>query len=156
MPATIYIVKEALFCRVYEESAWRFYVQLRRYKPIVKHIKKISADVVSLGFPKSQLPAVLEEAAAKGIIVDNEDAGGVVLKLLSEPEQPFHEWKKGFDVTCYQAIENSDILKEQPAGIMSIIREIESFPVANSTPMQSIQFLSDIQKKIKMVKKTPE
>jgi len=37
---TICIIKEALFCKVYEESAWRFTTLLKPYKPICKFGKK--------------------------------------------------------------------------------------------------------------------
>ena len=56
---TIFIVKEALFCNVYEESAWRFIELVKPYKPIKKRVKKLKMDVVSIGFPKSQLPGLL-------------------------------------------------------------------------------------------------
>jgi hypothetical protein len=53
---TIFIVKEALFCNVYEQSAWRFIELIKPYKPIKKRVKKLNMDVVSIGFPKSQSP----------------------------------------------------------------------------------------------------
>jgi hypothetical protein len=55
---SICIIKEALFCTVYEESAWRFVHAIRPYKPLKKLVKKIGAEVVSLGFPKTELPGL--------------------------------------------------------------------------------------------------
>ena len=52
-PFTIFIVKEVLFCTVYERSAWRFAHKVRPYKPVKKHIKKLGREIVSLGFLKS-------------------------------------------------------------------------------------------------------
>jgi hypothetical protein len=54
----VFIVKEALFCTVYEESAWRFVHAIRPYKPVKKFIKKLGAEVVLLGFPKTELPGL--------------------------------------------------------------------------------------------------
>ena len=63
---TIYIVKEALFCNVYEESAWRFIELVKPYKPIKKRVKKLNMDVVSIGFPKSQLPGLINIVEQNG------------------------------------------------------------------------------------------
>jgi hypothetical protein len=38
----------------------------------------------------------------------------------------------------------------------SIVKEVELYTVADHTPMQSMQFLIDLQNKIKLVKKMPE
>ncbi len=62
---TIFNVKEALFCNVYEESAWWFIELIKPYKPIKERVKKLNMDIVSIGFPKSQLPAIPEIAIAK-------------------------------------------------------------------------------------------
>ena len=70
---TIYIIKEALFCNVYEESAWRFIELIKPYKPIKKRVKKLNMDVVSIGFPKSQLPAILDIVSQNGFTLTQEE-----------------------------------------------------------------------------------
>ncbi len=49
---TVFIVKETLFCKVYEKSAWRFNELIKPYKPIKKHIKKFTKDLLRLVFRK--------------------------------------------------------------------------------------------------------
>ena len=111
---TIYIAKEALFCNVYEQSAWRFIELIKPYKPIKKRVKKLNMDVVSIGFPKSQLTAISEIAHKNGFTLAQEESGSLTIKITGEPDVNFDEWK------------------------------------------QSMQFLIDLQNKIKLVKKMPE
>ena len=96
---TIYIVKEALFCNVYEESAWRFVELIKPYKPIKKRVKKLNMDVVSIGFPKSQLPAILDIVSQNGFTLSQEEPSSLILKTLSEPDTNFSEWKQNIPLS---------------------------------------------------------
>jgi hypothetical protein len=147
---TIFIVKEALFCNVYEESAWRFSEFIKPYKPAKKTIKKLNMDVVSIGFPKSQLSSLLKVATQQGFSITPEETGGVSIKISREPEIPFIQWKEGIPLYRVKPLTyEAPRVGEPPTDYSSIIREIELFSVAHHTPMQAMLFLMEIQDKIK-------
>jgi hypothetical protein len=154
---TICVVKEALFCNVYEQSAWRFIEFIKPYKPIKKRVKKLDMEVVSIGFPRSQLSVIFEITQQNGFTLVVEESGVFTIKILNEPMVNFEEWKQNIPL---QLSEKSDLIDQSISlnrvGLFSIVQELELFTVADHTPMQSMQFIIDIQNKIKMVKKMPE
>lgn len=153
----IYIVKEALFCKVYEESAWRFVLLLRSYKPCKKFFKNINQEIVSIGFPKTQLDGIREEAMVKGFRLEKEEAGFLMFSAASEPDRSFTEWKNEIKLNSSgeekTVAMNNHLLMEEA---WDIIQELESFPLVSSTPLQSMQFLMDLQQKARLVRKMPE
>jgi hypothetical protein len=154
---TIYIVKEALFCNVYEQSAWRFIELIKPYKPIKKRVKKLNMDVVSIGFPKSQLYAISEIARQNGFTLAQEESGSLTIKIPVEPYINFDEWKQSIPLNLMEkpCLTDQSISGNQFEWF-SIVKEVELYTVADHTPMQSMQFLIDLQNKIKLVKKMPE
>lgn len=154
---TIFIVKEALFCKVYEESAWRFIELVKPYKPGKKRVKKLNMDVVSIGFPKSQLPAILDIVSQNGFTLMQEEQSSLTIKTLSEPDTNFAEWKQQIAMNLIeQPGLNNHFLVGNQIDFYSIVNEVELFSVADHTPMQGMQFLIDLQNRIKLVKKMPE
>jgi hypothetical protein len=154
---TIFIVKEALFCNVYEESAWRFIALVKPYKPIKKRVKKLNMDVVSIGFPKSQLPGLLTIVEQNGFTLVQEESGSLTIKILSEPDIKFAEWKQNIPLNLPEKpVLTDQSISSNQVELFSIVQEVELFTVADHTPMQSMQFLIDLQNKIKLVKKMPE
>ncbi len=106
-------------------------------------------DVVSIGFPKSQLPALLQVAVEQGFSLGADEISWVSVNISREPENPFLQWKEGIPL-C-----NVEHLKAEPLQVgtpfvdySSVIGEITSFSVADHTPMQTMLFLVDIQNKI--------
>jgi hypothetical protein len=114
-------------------------------------------DVVSIGFPKSQLPAISEIAYKNGFTLAQEESGSLTIKIASEPDVNFDEWKLSIPLNLMEkpGLTNQSISGNQFEWF-SIVKEVELFTVADHTPMQSMQFLIDIQNKLKLVKKMPE
>lgn len=154
---TVFIVKEALFCKAYEESAWRFVALIKPYKPSRKSVKKLNMDVVSIGFPKSQLSTILALAQQNGFTLSQEESGSLILKILSEPETSFVDWKQNVALNDVEKpdLKGNNVAGNQ-AGLWAIVREVEQFSIAENTPMRCMQFLSELQNSIKLVKNTPE
>lgn len=50
---TIILLREGIFWRAYEKSAYAFSMQVHPYKPTRKWVIAVKQDVVSLGFPVS-------------------------------------------------------------------------------------------------------
>ena len=107
-------------------------------------------DVVSIGFPKSQLPALLQVANQHGFSVLSEEIGWVSIKISREPENPFLQWKEGIPLYCIEHLTAEPPRVSEPFTDYSfVIGEIKSFSVADHTPMQAMLFLMEIQNKIK-------
>ena len=56
---TIILLREGIFWRAYEKSAYAFSMQIHPYKPTRKWVIAVKQDVVSLGFPVSAAGNVL-------------------------------------------------------------------------------------------------
>jgi hypothetical protein len=52
-----YLIKEGLFWRAYEKSAFWFVDKLRSYMITKKHFKGLNADVAYIGFPDTEKAA---------------------------------------------------------------------------------------------------
>jgi len=147
-PDCIYIVKEALFCKVYEESAWRFHAFIRPFKPVKKFVKKYRKDIITIGFPKSNLESILKTASEKGFKIAVESDAYIILKTEKEPDCPFDEWKG--QLSSFESLKSK---VEEPFIQLAKNRDIEweiaHFPVANHTPMQCMEFIIHLQSKIK-------
>ncbi|OFY87783.1 MAG: hypothetical protein A3F72_02775 [Bacteroidetes bacterium RIFCSPLOWO2_12_FULL_35_15] len=63
---SIYLLKEGIFWRAYNQSAMRFVNNLKPLKIIRKHIKKVKQDIFYCGFPESSLDNIREKAVEKG------------------------------------------------------------------------------------------
>ncbi len=114
-------------------------------------------DVVSIGFPKSQLSTILALAQQNGFTLEQEESGSLILKILNEPETSFADWKQNVALNDLEKpdLKGSNITGNQ-AGLWAIVREVEQFSIAENTPMRCMQFLSELQNSIKLVKNTPE
>jgi len=154
---TICIVKEALFCKVYEESAWRFVTFVKQNQPGSKYVKKVDMDVVSIGFPKTGLAGILAIAAQRGFVLVREEETWLAIKTTDEPEGHFAAWKQAIVANTAMAAEKplppSKTTDEDHEKYRSLLREIEMYPVAESTPLQSMVFLAGMQGKIKGIRK---
>jgi len=145
-----------LFCNVYEESAWRFLEFVKPYKPTKKRVKKLNIDVVSIGFPKSQLPALLQVAVEQGFSLGADEISWVSVNISREPENPFLQWKEGIPLHTVEQLKAEQPRVSEPSiDYSSVIGEITSFSVADHTPMQTMLFLVDIQNKIN-IQNSPE
>ncbi len=147
-PNCIYIVKEALFCKVYEESAWRFHAFIRPYKPVKKYVRKYGKELVTIGFPKSLLEGIVKVASDNAYTVTGESETYISFITEKEPDRPFDQWKEQL-----QSVEPTKAIVEEPFIPMAqkgdIEWEIEHFPVANRTPMQCMEFIINLQTRIK-------
>ena len=146
-----YLVKEGIFRRAYERSAMLFSFQIKAFKLIKRYIKCAGQDIVYLGFPDSALGEILNEAKGKGYNAEfaigrqNNDIimhSGFVPKgsLREKPLVDFEQWKSDIPIVAAD--------KETSIRFELIIEKIKNYPVANKTPVESLEFLSNIQKEI--------
>jgi hypothetical protein len=141
-----YLIKEGLFWRAYEKSAFWFTNNLKPYTITKKHFKGLNSDVVYLGFPNTAISELLSLAKSKGYTVDSQE------KLITirgiESLDGFEQWKA---VIPYQMTgDNSKGTLSEPeekydSGLVARIRK---FPVAERTPIECQQFVTELQNTI--------
>ncbi|GHT51369.1 hypothetical protein FACS189440_20290 [Bacteroidia bacterium] len=128
------IYKEGAFWIAYEQSAYFFYVQ-KGYKPTKKFIKCIGQEVVSIGFPENAL------VGAKHLSpLPERDEAGVKTFLLEYAidMNDFADWKEQIPVR--------DRDEKCFAPTTDIAAMIRDFPLADSTPMECMLFISELKK----------
>lgn len=141
-----------LFIRAYERSAYLFVHHVRAYQVQRKYYKVCNHDVVSLGFPQSALPSLGCQ------YIENAD-GTLSIPVEAEiDEQQFLQWKaqvptaqKKPDLTPPLPV-TEKTLPATPApdrGGAEVLRELKGYNLADSTPMQAMLFLQELQRKLK-------
>jgi len=69
----IHLLKEGLFWRAYNVSAFLFIQHIQTFKLTKKYVKIADAVVIFLGFPDTILDKILVQLISKGSIIKQED-----------------------------------------------------------------------------------
>jgi hypothetical protein len=141
-----YLIKDGIFWRAFEKSAFWFVNNLKPYAITKKHFKVLNANVAYLGFPDSVLNELLIIAETKSLTVNKQE------KLVTisgfEISDGFERWK---DEILYQTPDNQNIsLVNEPVENYDsgLIDKIRKFPVAERTPIECQQFIIELQNTI--------
>jgi hypothetical protein len=143
--------KEGLFYKCYNEDAMVFVQKIKEYKVSSKFIKSIGAEVLSLGFPVSEVQKgnisfnTISEAVKA--VSYKEDTHRVVFSLKEDIKQHYNEFKEAI-ITFRE----SDTKKESinvDKNIHNLVKIIQEFDLANHTPMQAIVFIQELKNQIK-------
>ena len=125
--ATVYLHREGMFYKAYNEGA--FMLNFLKYKVSAKYIKNVNQRVYSIGFPL----AVLDKLAA-AYTISNQNTVQMI--------DPIEVFDSGmYDIWC------SSIATPIHTHI-DVKHEIESYPLATSTPMDAYVWLHNLQKRI--------
>jgi len=76
---SIYLLKEGIFWRAYNQSATRFVNNLKPLKIICKHIKKVKQEIFYCGFPESSLDNIWEKAIEKGFQITETNEKKIII-----------------------------------------------------------------------------
>jgi len=146
----IVLLKQALFCKVYEESAWQFCKLIKAYKPVKQYIKKLNKEVISIGFPISVLENVKSLAKEKGYEVKQNDNGEIIrINTGVSCEGSFEEWKNS--IKARLPIQNNN---KQASNCSfdrrkeAIIEKLKEYSLANHTPIETMQFIMQLQREL--------
>ena len=145
------LYKEGLFYKCYNEDAMVFSKCVKDYKISVKFVKNVGAMVMSLGFPISSvakgnmsLEFISEKIGAK----KNEENVDNVVFILDNANV-----KRNYNIRA-EALKQEmavDMLKEPELPyksidvLDSIANMIKDFDLANSTPMQGLNFIQQLK-----------
>jgi hypothetical protein len=149
-PNEIVLFKEALFCKAYEECAWRFCMFIKAYKPVKQYIKKVNKEIVSIGFPVSVLENIINIAKEKGYEIE-QNQNIIIISINETYEGSFEEWKNNIEMQAptqndKNYVSNIDKRKEE------IIEKLKGYSLANHTPIETMYFVMELQKELAVYK----
>jgi hypothetical protein len=142
----VFLIKEGIFWRSYEVSAILFIKNIKKFSLLTKFVKKISNNIVFIGFPDSSLESILKIVVEKGYKIESRSEKMIELSGFTEITN-FVELKKEFVIIKK---DEKDLFTGNCSDkIKNIINKIINYPVATQTPVETMNFVAEIQKEIK-------
>lgn len=142
----IYLIKEGLFLKAFEHSAWFLFTNIKKFKPMKRSLKVLNGKtLVSVGFPSNLLPSLLK--GFNYVVKDND---------MTEVDGEF-----AFDIVAFESWKNSvelakkcDKIDKKTTSISGtgediLIKKILEFDMLTSTPLDCFNFISDIKNLVK-------
>lgn len=158
---TIILLREGIFWRAYEKSAYAFSMQIHPYKPTRKWVIAVKQDVVSLGFPVSAAGNVLD-----GCKVLMQQEGRLVLAASPIAAGDFEAWKQSVPMALpdngrqpknvphpyVSAAETpqASVTAVPPAGqgCENLADSIRRFNIESKTPVECMLFLMELKRRL--------
>lgn len=145
------LLKEGLFYKCYNEDAMVFSKMVKNYKVNSKFVKSIGAEVLSLGFPANEtekghltLQSILEDIDAT---VYKKEPYGIVFSLKKDIKQNYLEYFEEIQKTKNMVADT--LLEYNSTSKDLLVKMIQEFDLANSTPMQGLAFIQELKSQIK-------
>ncbi|MBQ3361208.1 MAG: hypothetical protein IJG46_03625 [Prevotella sp.] len=138
----------SLFFRAYERSAYLFVHHVRMYEIHHKYFKVCNNDVVWLGFPQKSLPSLGCQ------YVENADGTVSIPVEVEIDEQQFLQWKS--EQISHQKLPVMDVpfTTKTDKDEAEVLQRLRTFNLAGSTPMETMLFVSELQRMLNKGKGT--
>ncbi len=138
----------SLFFRAYERSAYLFVHHVRMYEIHHKYFKVCNNDVVWLGFPQTSLPSLGCQ------YVENADGTVSIPVEVEIDEQQFQQWKS--EQISHQKLPVMDVpfTTKTDKDEAEVLQRLRTFNLAGSTPMETMLFVSELQRMLNKGKGT--
>ena len=138
----------SLFFRAYERSAYLFVHHVRMYEIHHKYFKVCNNDVVWLGFPQKSLPSLGCQ------YVENADGTVSIPVEVEIDEQQFQQWKS--EQISHQKLPVMDVpfTTKTDKDEAEVLQRLRTFNLAGSTPMDTMLFVSELQRMLNKGKGT--
>ena len=154
----IHLYAEGTFYRAYEWSAWLCVRYIQDFKPTKRKFKNEEAPVVFVGFPVSSLQrytpegtniAVAEDKSVRMLLAEDVQNG---LTDMSQQQTDFANWKQSVPLTeaskrDAESGKGSDGAS-RTGRLTDIMHQILAYPIEQRSPLESMQFLADVKKRI--------
>jgi hypothetical protein len=137
-PFEVRLHKEGVFWIAYEQSAY-ITSQVKSLKPTRKYIKKLGREIVSVGFPDT----VLEKIILRFTLKERNETHVVLETESPFDEVAYNEWKAGIRTTA-TAVQPV----RPPEKDYSVTDRLLAFDIGNSTPIQCVMFLNELQQSV--------
>jgi hypothetical protein len=148
-PNRLYLFKEGMFYKIYNQNAMWFVHHIKRYNVTVKYIKNIQQEVYSIGFPITYLASInLKPFALQNI-------ANTTPKLLcyTITQQPIKQinyinWCANLPRQNAQPIQIIQPNLNNITMQTKIINQLQNFEMATKTPIQAFEFLIQLKKMV--------
>ena len=132
----IVLIKEGIFWRAYQRSAYLFWHNIRELKVTHKYIKAVKSDIFHVGFPAKILEQVLDKVKGKDWKIEREEQKIQIITGQEVTEKQFEEWARPFAAPI-APMEPEEV---KASGQAQIIEQIRCFPIMEKTPLETQQF----------------
>lgn len=140
-PNMLYLFKEGMFYKAYNQNAMWFVQQIKPYKVTVKYIKNIQQEVFSIGFPITYLPSInLKPFALQNI--ENTTTKLLCYSITQQPIKQINYINWCANLPRQNAQPNLNNITMQT----NIINQLQNFDMATKTPLQAFEFLRQLKK----------
>ena len=143
---SIHLLKDGLFWRAWERSAFRFTAVIKPYRLTKKFIKRVNCEVVYCGFPSNSLKEVL--ALVQDKTLEESETEITISGFEPIDNKTFDEWKNDIPLIEKRDQPKPVSTNDKTALDLEILERVRSFQLANSTPMECQQFLMEIQSQL--------
>ena len=141
--------REGLFYKCYNEDAMVFSQRVKSYRVNTKFVKNVGAQVLSLGFPISEVEkkslSLVAIKSAIGAISYIEEDKSVVFILTENIKDNYAEFQSAIISKKEKLLKKEEANNEIKES--ELIQLIEKFDLANSTPMQAMVFIQELKNK---------
>jgi hypothetical protein len=147
---SIYLIKEGIFWRGYERSAYYFVKNIKEFKLLKRYFKVISGDLVYLGFPDDVLDKILIIAKGLGKTLIQKDEKLIEIKGFEEIDD-FEEWKSRINIENKEEIKVTNFLKVSnfnPWNVEGFCKKIMNYPLEGRTPLETMQFVKELKEEL--------
>lgn len=147
---TIILLREGIFWKAYEKSAYAFCKHIKPFMVKKKFIKSVNDEIVSIGFPMSSTQVILE---GRPILLEEEKKMVVSIDDIDNDE--FIAWKneqaltvvpqntsRGVRYSSSQELQNCSNQEKE------VITRIKMFSLESKTPLECMLFLSELKKRL--------
>ena len=146
-PNKLYLFKEGMFYKAYNQNAMWFVQHIKPYNVTVKYIKNIQQEVYSIGFPITYLTSI----NLKPYALQNKVKTTPKLLCYTITQQPIKK------INYINWCANLPRQNKQPIQIIqpnttntimqtNIITQLQNFEMATKTPIQAFEFLIQLKK----------
>ena len=124
----LYLLKVGMFFHAYNAGAYAI-AHLMHYKVRQKH-RKCGADILISGFPAERLPVVIDSILSSGGLIFEQTDSTVVFSVA--------------EISFDKSLEIEDQCAES-GGDTDLVSVIRNFDLLNSSPMDTLNFVSRLK-----------
>jgi len=152
------LYKEGLFYKCYNEDAMVFTKLVKPYRVNTKYIKNVGVKVSSLGFPASEVSKgnLSFDMLCKRLGAEkyDDETEKVTFYLKDNIKQGFESWHETVvkeNSAQYSNKPNISTPTKSEPYITELVAMIKNFDLANSTPMQGLNFIQQLKMEVQKV-----
>lgn len=161
---SIILLREGIFWKAYEKSAYAFHREVHPYKLSCKYVRVVKQKMVSLGFPIAATTTII---SGKNVLLHEEQR--LILAAGPIDESDFIAWKQLIPVTGSKAkhVSFSDQVhlwaqsveefygteKESKDQYLKIANSIREFNIESKTPLECMNFIAELNQILTKISK---